>query len=178
MEALLIIVLLMLATVIVVAISDKFNVPWAALLSVIVGMTMLIPGVDHFEVPAEILLPIFLPPLLWALARKISWGVISKQWRTILLFSVALTILSALVITGVALWIMPSIGLAGALFLGAAIAPPDPVAIESVTGKAGIPRRIITSLQTEGLFNDAVSIVLVNYLPPTLANTRVEVEAS
>ncbi len=45
------------------------------------------------------------------------------------------------------------------ILIGAAIAPPDPVAVEAVAEPAGIPRRIISTLQTEGLFNDAASIV-------------------
>ena len=59
-----------------------------------------------------------------------------------------------------ALYWLPGIGLAGAILIGAAIAPPDPVAVEAVAEPAGIPHRITTSLQTEGLFNDAASIVL------------------
>ena len=47
-----------------------------------------------------------------------------------------------------------------ALALGAAVSPPDPVAVEAVAEPVGIPRRLIGTLQTEGSFNDAISIVL------------------
>ncbi|MCP6373859.1 cation:proton antiporter, partial [Klebsiella pneumoniae] len=42
----------------------------------------------------------------------------------------------------------------------AAVSPPDPVAVEAVAEPVGIPRRLIGTLQTEGSFNDAISIVL------------------
>lgn len=57
---------------------------------------------------------------------------------------------------------MPGIGLAAAMVLAAAIAPPDPVAVDAVAGPAGIPKRITGTLQTEGLFNDVASIVAFN----------------
>lgn len=123
-------------------------------------MVVFIPGFTTFTVPSELILPIFLPPLLWALARRTSWGVIREQWRTIVLLSVVLVILTTAGV-GLAAWYwLPGIGLAGAILIGAAIAPPDPVAVEAVAEPAGIPHRITTSLQTEGLFNDAASIVL------------------
>ena len=40
------------------------------------------------------------------------------------------------------------------------VAPPDPVAVESVAEPAKVPRGIMRTLQTEGLFNDAVAIVV------------------
>lgn len=65
-------------------------------------------------------------------------------------------------LTASAMWLMPGLSLAGAMVLAAAIAPPDPVAVDAVAGPAGIPKRITGTLQTEGLFNDAASIVTFN----------------
>ncbi|NKX50305.1 sodium:proton antiporter, partial [Arthrobacter deserti] len=52
------------------------------------------------------------------------------------------------------------IGLPAAIALGAMVAPPDPVAVESVAGRVHMPRRLLTTLQSEGLFNDAAAIVI------------------
>ena len=116
----------------------------------------------QFEPPTELILPIFLPPLLWALARRTSWGVIREQWVTILSLSVLLVVATTLAVGATAYAFLPGISLAAAILIGAAIAPPDPVAVDAVAEPAGIPRRIITTLQTEGLFNDAASIVAFN----------------
>ena len=40
------------------------------------------------------------------------------------------------------------------------VAPPDPVAVDSIAGRVHMPRRLITVLQSEGLFNDAAAIVI------------------
>ena len=73
-----------------------------------------------------------------------------------------LVVATTLAVGATAYAFLPGISLAAAILIGAAIAPPDPVAVDAVAEPAGIPRRIITTLQTEGLFNDAASIVAFN----------------
>lgn len=159
MEVLLVLIGLMLLTVIVAAIGDKSGLPWPALLTILTTGVVFIPGIPTLEIPADLILPIFLPPLLWALARRTSWGVIREQWLTIALLSVALVVVTTFAVGLTAFALLPGIGMAAAIVIGAAIAPPDPVAVDAVAEPAGIPRRIIGALQTEGLFNDAASIV-------------------
>lgn len=50
--------------------------------------------------------------------------------------------------------------LTATIALGAAVAPPDPVAATAVTHKLRLPRRLRTILEGEGLSNDATSLVL------------------
>ena len=50
---------------------------------------------------------------------------------------------------------------AAALALGAIVAPPDAVAAVAVARRAGLPRRVVTVLEGESLFNDATSLVLL-----------------
>ena len=159
MEVLLVLIGLMLLTVFVVALGDKIGLPWPALLTILTAIAVFTPVLPDLEVPAELILPIFLPPLLWALARRTSWGVIREQWVTILSLSVLLVVATTFAVGLTAFAFLPGLGFAGAILIGAAIAPPDPVAVEAVAEPAGIPRRIISALQTEGLFNDAASIV-------------------
>ncbi len=159
MEILLVLIGLMLLTVVVAAVGDRVGLPWPALLTLLTTCVIFIPGMPDFDIPADLILPIFLPPLLWTLARRTSWGVIREQWLTIALLSVGLVVVTTLAVGFTAYALLPGIGMAGAILIGAATAPPDPVAVEAVAEPAGIPRRIISTLQTEGLFNDAASIV-------------------
>lgn len=158
-EVLFVLVGILLSTVVVVAVGEKLGLPWPALLTLFATVTVFIPGVPALELPADLMLPIFLPPLLWALARRTSWGVIRTQWKTIVLLSVGLVVVTTLTVGAAAYALLPGISFAAAILIGAAIAPPDPVAVDAVAEPAGIPRRIISALQTEGLFNDAASIV-------------------
>lgn len=160
MEILLIITLMLFATVVIVAISDRFGLPWPVLITLVAASAFFFPSLPLLHIPAEMMLPIFLPPLLWALARRTSWAAIRLQWMTVVSLSVLLVLASAVAAAGVALWMLPPIGIAGALVLGAAVAPPDPVAVDAVAEPAGVPRRLTGTLQIEGLFNDAASIVV------------------
>lgn len=159
MTTLFMLITLLIGTVIVVAIGDKTGLPWPALMTILAAGGALIPFLPEFTIPADLILPIFIPPLLWALARRSSWAVIKTQKSTILSMSVLLVFITIAALTGAGLLLMPGIGIAGAIMLAAAIAPPDPVAVDAVAEPAGIPKRITTTLQTEGLFNDAASIV-------------------
>ncbi len=43
-----------------------------------------VPGLpDSFDLEPELILPLFLPPLLFATAQRTSWAVFRTRWRTI-----------------------------------------------------------------------------------------------
>ncbi|HEX9227277.1 MAG TPA: sodium:proton antiporter, partial [Arthrobacter sp.] len=76
------------------------------------------------------------------------------------LLAIGLVVVTVSVVAGAAWLLIPGIGLPAAIALGAMVAPPDPVAVESVAGRVHMPRRLLTVLQSEGLFNDAAAIVI------------------
>lgn len=160
MDYLIIIITLLFATILMVGLGDRFNLPWPVLLTIFTTGIILVPGLPNPHVDPDIILPIFLPPLLWAIGARVTWGSLKRQWRSVLIYSILLTTVSALAVAWTAWVLVPGMTLALALAIGAAVAPPDPVAVEAVAEPVGIPRRIVGVLQTEGLFNDAVSLVL------------------
>ena len=159
MEFLIVLIAILLATVILVGVGDRFRLPWPVLLTIAAGGVVFIPGIPEIELDPELILPIFLPPLLWALGARASWQMFRTNWRAIVVYSVFLVVLTILAVTWTALVFIPGIGVAVAIAIGAAVAPPAPVAVEAVAEPVGIPRRLVATLQTEGLFNDAVSLV-------------------
>ncbi|AZA11367.1 cation:proton antiporter [Corynebacterium gerontici] len=162
MEVLIGLVALLFATVVVVAVGDRTGLPWPPLMAILAGVAMLFPRIPESQVPPQLMLPIFIPPLLWALARRTSWASIRRNWRVVVQLSVILVVITAFAVGFSAYLLVPSLTLAGAVVLGAAISPPDPVAVDAVAEPAGVPRRLTATLQTEGLFNDAASIVVFN----------------
>ncbi len=138
----------------VVAVGERIDLPWPALLTIVTAGAFLIPAIPELEIPSELILPVFLPPLLWALARRTSWPVIRGQLSTIVSLSVLLVFATIAVLTGVTLLLLPGVGVA-------AVAEP-----------VGVPRRLITSLQSEGLFHDAASIVTFHVALGALAAER------
>jgi monovalent cation/hydrogen antiporter len=158
-EFLIVLIAILLATVILVGVGDRFNLPWPVLLTIATGAVIFVPGVPDVTLDAELILPIFLPPLLWALGQRASWQMFRTNWRAIVVYSVVLVVLTILAVIWTAMVFIPGMTIAAAVAIGAAVAPPDPVAVEAVAEPVGIPRRIVATLQTEGLFNDAVSLV-------------------
>src|SRR5690349_21768041 len=125
------------------------------------GMALaLLPAVQVPAIDASLLLPLILPPLLFAAARRTSWRQFLDNRRAIGLLAVALVAVTAFVVGAVASAVVPGLPLAAGVALGAAVAPPDPVAATSVARKLKLPRRLRTVLEGEGLSNDATSLVL------------------
>ncbi|QCB96666.1 Na+/H+ antiporter [Arthrobacter sp. PAMC25564] len=160
MDQLALIVGLLLATVVAVGVGDRLRLPYPVLMLILAAALTFIPGFPEMEIPPELILPIFLPPLLFATAQRSSWAVFRVRWRTLIMLAVALVVVSTAAVAGAAWLLIPGIGIPAAIALGAMVAPPDPVAVESIAGRVHMPRRLITVLQSEGLFNDAAAIVI------------------
>jgi CPA1 family monovalent cation:H+ antiporter len=160
MDQLALIIGLLLATVVAVGVGDRLRLPYPVLMLILAAALTFIPGFPDLEMSPELILPLFLPPLLFATAQRSSWAVFRVRWRTLLLLAVALVVITTAVVAGAAWLMIPGIGIPAAIALGSMVAPPDPVAVESVAGRVHMPRRLITVLQSEGLFNDAAAIVI------------------
>jgi CPA1 family monovalent cation:H+ antiporter len=160
MDQLALIIGLLLATVVAVGLGDRLRLPYPVLMLILAASLTFIPGFPEMDIPPELILPVFLPPLLFATAQRSSWAVFRVRWRTLIMLAVALVVVSTAAVAGAAWLMIPGIGIPAAIALGAMVAPPDPVAVESVAGRVHMPRRLITVLQSEGLFNDAAAIVI------------------
>ncbi|GAA4947689.1 hypothetical protein GCM10023238_12530 [Streptomyces heliomycini] len=132
------------------------------LMTVLGAVLALLDFVPNVDVPPDLILPLLLPPLLYAAVRRTSWRQFAANVRPILLLAVALVFVTTLCVAVVAHAIVPGLPLAAAVALGALVAPPDPVAATAVAGKLGLPRRLVSILEGEGLFNDVTAIVLYN----------------
>ena len=149
------------ATVAVRWVAHRTGLPAAALLTV-VGITYaLLPG-PNVELDPDLILTLVLPPLLYSAALDSSLLAIRRNLRTVVSLSVLLVLATALVIgIGFALFVAGAT-LAAGIALGAAVAPPDPVAALAVGRKAGLPPRLITIVQGEGLLNDATALTILS----------------
>ncbi|WP_308287328.1 Na+/H+ antiporter [Actinomadura parmotrematis] len=144
----------------VAALARRFGTP-APLALVIAGLVVsFLPGVPEFELEPEIVLYVFLPPLLFSAAWQSSYYNMRDNVRSIGALSVGLVLFSTLLVGFAAYWLVPDLPLAPALVLGAILAPPDAVAAVSVAQRLGLPRRLVTILVGESLFNDATALTV------------------
>ena len=68
-------------------------------------------------------------------------------------------IFTTVVVAAVAQALVPGLGWAAALALGAIVAPTDALAATSVFRRLGVPRTAITLIEGESLFNDATALI-------------------
>src|SRR3954451_5146312 len=150
--------LLVLGVVVLTPVADRVGVPQPVLLTVYGIILGFLPGVPAPDLPAELILPLVLPPLLFAATQATSMRELRAPARPILTLAVGLTIGTAALVTVVA----HELGLpwAVAAVLGAVVSPPDPVAASAVAGRLRLPARLVTILEGEGQFNDATALVL------------------
>jgi len=152
--------LLLLGAVVTVPLGDRLGLPAPVLMTLAgVGMAFL-SFVPNVNIPPEIILPALLPPLLYASAQRTSWRQFAANKRPIFLLAVALVFVTTAAVAAVANAVVPGLPIAAAVALGALVAPPDPVAATAVAGSVGLPRRLVSILEGEGLFNDVTAIVL------------------
>jgi CPA1 family monovalent cation:H+ antiporter len=151
---------LLLGAVISVPVGDRFKVPAPVLMTLLGIVLALLPFVPNVEIAPDLILPLLLPPLLYAAVRRTSWRQFAANKRPIFLLAVALVFVTMACVAAVADAIVPGLPLAAAFALGALVAPPDPVAATAVAGQLGLPRRLVSILEGEGLFNDVTAIVL------------------
>ncbi|MFC7216689.1 Na+/H+ antiporter [Streptomyces polyrhachis] len=160
MDQLALLFLLLLGAIVTVPIADKLGVPAPILMTILGLLGAVIPFVPFIDIPPDYILPLVLPPLLYAAVQRTSWRQFTANIRPILLLAVALVFVTTAAVAVVAQAVVPGLPLAGAVALGAMVAPPDPVAATAVAGKVGLPRRLVSILEGEGLFNDVTAIVL------------------
>jgi CPA1 family monovalent cation:H+ antiporter len=160
-ETVLLLVLASVAVIVAVhAVAERSGLPAAALLTVVGLGYALLPAAE-IELDPELVLTLILPPLLYSAALESSLVAIRRNIRTVVSLSVLLVLVTALVIgTGFALFVTGAT-LAAGIALGAAVAPPDPVAALAVGRKVGLPPRLITLIQGEGLLNDATALTIL-----------------
>ncbi|APU39899.1 MULTISPECIES: Na+/H+ antiporter [unclassified Streptomyces] len=160
MDQLALLFVLLLGAVVMVPLGDRLGLPAPVLMTLGGAVLALVPAVPDVEVPPEYILPLVLPPLLYASVQRTSWRQFAANVRPILLLAVALVFVTTAAVAAVAYSAVPALPLAAAVALGALVAPPDPVAATAVAGSLGLPRRMVSILEGEGLFNDVTAIVL------------------
>ena len=130
------------------------------LLLIGVGLSYL-PGVPKIDLPPEFVLDVLLPPILYAAAIKLPYVDFRRNLGTILSLSVVLVLVTAFGTGFVLFHVLPELILPAGIALGAVLSPPDAVAATAVGRRLGLPPRILSVLEGEGLVNDATALVLL-----------------
>jgi CPA1 family monovalent cation:H+ antiporter len=154
------IILLLAAVLALTTVAYKVVLPYPILL-VIGGLALaVVPGLPTVSLNPDLVFLVFLPPILWSAAYFTSWREFRRNLRPISLLAVGLVLATTAAVAAVAHVLLPGIGWAEAIALGAIVSPPDAVSATAIGKRLGIPGRVVTILEGESLVNDATALVL------------------
>jgi len=140
------------------SIANWLKVPYPIPL-VIGGLALgLLPGMPDIELDPDLVLLVFLPPLLYQSAFFYDLRALRDDARVIALNSIGLTLATAAVVAVVAHEVI-DLPWAVSFALGAIVSPTDPAAATAIMRRVGAPRRMVNILEGESLINDAAALV-------------------
>jgi CPA1 family monovalent cation:H+ antiporter len=151
------------------------QIPYTLLL-VIVGSILALVDVRLVNLSPELILSIFLPPLLFEAAWNLQWSNLKRDMIPICLYAVVGVGIS---IAGVVLGLnqLAGISLTTALLVGASLSATDPVSVTALFRELGVEKRLTTLMEGESLFNDGMAVVAFSFLVAfSLGTTQLQVQ--
>ena len=140
-------------------VARRIGVPYPSLF-VLGGVALgFIPGLPHITLNPDLVLLVFLPPLLFAAAFETPLRDLRRNLAPVARLSIGLVVFTTVAVAAVAQAMVPTLGWPAALTLGAIVAPTDALAATSVFRRIGVPRLILTIIEGEALFNDATALI-------------------
>ena len=169
MENYAVILVLMALMIGVSGLAEKIKAPVPVLLllaGIIIGFS---PSMPVIELDPEIIMLIFLPPLLFDAAFNISFKDFRTHFNTISTLAIGLVFLTTIGIAIVAYYLIPGMTWPLAFVLGAILSATDAVAAMGITKGLGLPHSTVTILEGESLVNDASALVAYRFTVSAVA---------
>lgn len=141
----------------------RLRLPPAVALLIGGGALAFVPGLPAVRVDPELVLVIFLPPLLMDGAWFTALAPFRRNLGGILSLAVGAVLFTAAVVAIVTKLIVPDLPWAACAALGAIVSPPDAISARAVLQRVTLPRRLMTLLEGESLLNDATGLVLFRF---------------
>ena len=117
-----------------------------------------VPGLPAVGLDPDLVFLLFLPPLVYYEALFASPRDLRANLRPILLLTLGLVAITTCTVAVVAHALVDGLSWPAAFVLGAIVSPTDSVSASAIAGRLGVPRRVVTILEGEGLANDALVI--------------------
>ena len=177
-----ILVLLLVACLAAIAFK-KINFPYTVGL-VIVGLILsflaknfeALAVFNTFRLSEEIILFIFVPPLIFESALNMDSRILLRNLPPVLVLAAPGLLISTAILGFLLSWLTP-LTLGQALLFGSLISATDPVAVIALFKELGAPKQLAILVEGESLFNDATAIVTFNIILGIIAAGAVGTEA-
>lgn len=136
------------------------RIPYPILL-VLGGLALgFVPGLPRLALPPDVVLVAVLPPLLYLSAYRTSLRDLRANTRSIAILAIGLVVATTVSVALVAHAAVDRMSWPAAFTLGAVVAPTDPIAATAIMRRLGVPRRLVSIVESESLVNDGTALVL------------------
>lgn len=163
MENYAVILMIMALMIGVSGFAGKIKIPVPMLLLVVGILIGFIPAMPEIEMNPEIIMLLFLPPLLYDAAFNISFQDFKTNMNTIGTLAIGLVFITTAGIAVLAHYLIPGMTWPLAFVLGSILSATDAVAAVGVTKGLGLPHKTVTILEGESLINDASALVAYRF---------------
>ncbi len=140
--------------------ADRKGLPYPALLALVGALLALIPGTPEVALDPGFALALFVAPTLLDAAYDASPRDLRRNIVPVVSLAVVMVVLTVAAVAWAAHLVVPDMGWAPAIALGAIVAPPDASAASAVLRRLQPPHRLLVILEGESLFNDATSLLI------------------
>ena len=155
----LILLFLLIAVTALTVLARRLDLPYPILLVVGGSVLGFVPGVPDVVLDPDVVLLVFLPPLLYDTALRTSRRDLRSNARPIAMSAIGLVLVTIIAVAVVAHAVVSDLPWAAAFALGAIVSPTDPLAAISIARRLGVPRRLLVLIEGESLVNDGTALV-------------------
>jgi monovalent cation/hydrogen antiporter len=141
------------------ALARYLSVPYPIVLVVGGALLGFVPGLPEVHLDPEVVLLVFLPPLLYGASFFANFNDLRANLRGLTFSAVGLVLATMCAVAWAAHALIPGLSWGAAFVLGAIVSPTDPLAAATVMRRLDVPRRMVSAIEGEGLFNDATALV-------------------
>jgi Na+/H+ antiporter len=152
--------ILLVGAVLLTAIARQISVPYPSLLALGGVALALFPGAPKLELAPELMLALFVAPVLLDAAYDTSVRDLRANWIPITCLVIAAVGITTVAVAWTAHALVPGMSWAAAIALGAIVAPPDAAAATAILRQVRLPYRLLVLLQDESLLNDASALMI------------------
>ena len=153
---------LLVATAALAVLGGVLRVPYPIPLVLGGAVIGFLPGVPSVELDPDIVLLIFLPPLLYGAAFFTSVRELRQNVKAIAALAIPLVFVTMAAVAVVAHEVV-GLGWAESFVLGAIVSPTDAVAPAEIMRRVGAPRRLVAIIEGENLTNDWTALILYRF---------------
>ncbi|MGG3467898.1 sodium:proton antiporter [Neobacillus pocheonensis] len=162
------ILILLAISLTVIALAKLINRPYSIAL-VLVGLLLglaeipYLEDAEHFIAQSEvfqvIIISLFLPILLGDASLKLHYSHLKEEKLLVIALAIGGTLLSFLFI-GLGAHYLLNLPIVGAFTFASLMSATDPISVIAIFKTLGVPKKLVTIIKGESLFNDGIAVVL------------------